>query len=610
MNRRQFLERLTITAILPPLLPGCSRVQPKPGTSAVETVRRVRPGDALWPSQRRWDELGRAVGGRLFKVESPLTACRSGPNAPSCTDLFTALRNPYYIGDHPALTQTSGYADAWTLAPSVYAISATGSADVVAAVNFARDHKLRLVVKGGGHSYHGGSCSADSLLIWTRAMNGISLHDSFVPQGCVGRTEPQPAVTVEAGALWVHVYDAVTTRAGRYVQGGGCTTVGVAGLIQSGGFGSFSKMYGLAAAGLLEAEIVTADGRVRVANTCTNPNLFWALKGGGGGSFGVVTKLTLRTRELPEWFGSVSATIRAHSAAAFRRLIARVLVFYRERLFNPYWGEQIRFGTDNTLELAMMFSGLNRHQAEAAWRPFLAWVTDASQDFSVEVPARILDIPARHLWDATFLKQHHPEAIVFDDRPGAPESNFLWAATQNEVGQFLHAYQSTWLPASLLEDDQQKALVDAIVAATRHWSLSLHFNKGLAGAPRTELEAARDTAMNPAALDAFALVIMGSESPPAFPGIRGHEPDLSGARRDANAVNRAMDALLQIVDRPASYSAETNFFESDWQQSFWGPNYDSLAAIKKEYDPEGLFFVHHGVGSENWSADGFRRVSA
>jgi FAD/FMN-containing dehydrogenase len=82
--------------------------------------------------------------------------------------------------------------------------------------------------------------------------------------------------------------------------------VGVAGLVQSGGFGSFSKNYGLAAAGLLEVEVVTADGEARIANACTNPDLFWALKGGGGGTFGVVTRLTLRTRELPERFGGSS----------------------------------------------------------------------------------------------------------------------------------------------------------------------------------------------------------------------------------------------------------------------------------------------------------------
>ena len=149
---------------------------------------------------------------------------------------------------------------------------------------------LRLVVKGTGHSYLGTSNAPDSLLVWTRGMNAVTLHDSFVGQGCEGKVAPVPAVTAEAGCVWIDLYTAVTTNAGRYVQGGGCTDVGVAGLVQSGGFGSFSRGFGTAASGLLEAEIVTADGAIRIANACTNPDLFWALKGGGGGSWGVVTK--------------------------------------------------------------------------------------------------------------------------------------------------------------------------------------------------------------------------------------------------------------------------------------------------------------------------------
>jgi hypothetical protein len=122
-----------------------------------------------------------------------------------------------------------------------------------------------------------------ALLIWTRHMNDIAMHTAYVPQGCEHTLQSQPAVTLGAGTIWMQAYDAVTTRSGKYVQGGGCTTVDVAGLIQSGGFGSYSKHYGLAAGGLLEAEVVTADGKIRVANACTNPDLFWALKGGGGG---------------------------------------------------------------------------------------------------------------------------------------------------------------------------------------------------------------------------------------------------------------------------------------------------------------------------------------
>src|SRR5262249_44610027 len=163
-------------------------------------------------------------------------------------------------------------------------------------------------VKGGGHSYQGTSNAPDSLLIWTRRMTGATIHAAFVPQGCEHTVQPQPAVTLGAGCLWGQAYDTVTTKGGKYAQGGGCLTVGVSGLIQSGGFGSVSKHYGLAASGLLEAEVVTADGHIRIANRCTHDDLFWALKGGGGGSFGVVSKVTLRLHDLPAFFGAASFT--------------------------------------------------------------------------------------------------------------------------------------------------------------------------------------------------------------------------------------------------------------------------------------------------------------
>ena len=174
----------------------------------------------------------------------------------------------------------------------------------------------------------------------------------------VASQAPQRAVTVGSGTIWLQAYDAVTTKAGAYVQGGGCTTVGVAGLIQSGGFGSFSKHYGMAAAGLLEAEVVTADGKVRIANACTNPDLFWALKGGGGGTFGVVSKLTLRVRDLPELAGGANFTVKASSDDAYRRLIRHFVGFYRDALFNDHWGEQAHFSPDNKLEISMVHLGL------------------------------------------------------------------------------------------------------------------------------------------------------------------------------------------------------------------------------------------------------------
>jgi FAD/FMN-containing dehydrogenase len=541
-------------------------------------------------------------------VQSPLAACLQAPSSPECAQLFTQLRNPYFIGDEAGLTQSLGWIDAWTSQPSAYAVAAQTTDDVVAAVNFARQNNLRLVVKGGGHSYQGTSNAADSLLIWTRKMNAATLHDRFIGVGCEGKYEPQHAVTVGAGAIWGELYDAVTTKGGRYVQGGGCLTVGVAGLIQSGGFGSFSKAYGLAAASLLEAEIVTADGAVRVANACTNPDLFWAIKGGGGGSLGVVTRLTLRTHRLPEFFGAVLTTIKATSDAAFRRLIGHVVSFYSETLFNPHWGEQIVFRPGNVLAIAMVFQGLDQQQAERIWRPFFDWLAASPGDFSIVEPPKILAAPARHFWDPGFLKKV-PGLVLTDSRPEAPEANIFYASNLEEAGQVHHGYQSAWLPSSLLQKDEQKHLGDALFAAAQRWTVSLHCNKGLAGAPAEAIDAARDTAMNPAVLDAFALIICAAEGPPAYPGISGREPDLSTARQRADAINQAMNEVRKLVPNAGSYVAESDFFNPAWQQSFWGSNYAKLLVVKDKYDPDGLFFVHHGVGSERWSADGFTRVS-
>lgn len=287
-------------------------------------------------------------------------------------------------------------------------------------------------------------------------MNRIVLHDAFQPLGCAASQPPQAAVTVQAGARWIEVYDAVTTRAGRYVQGGGCATVGVAGLVLSGGFGSFSKRYGMAAAALLEAEIVTADGVARIANPCTHPDLFWAIKGGGGGSLGVVTRLTLRTRELPALFGGAFATVKAASDAAFLRLIGRFLDFYETSLLNPHWGESVTFRPDNSLVIAMVSQRLDQEQAEAVWRSFFESLKGSPQDFSTVSGPRIGSIPARHWWDADYLRQHLPEIVHSDDRPGAALTNVWWAGNQAEVGIFWHGYQSVWLPVGLLQSGQRE----------------------------------------------------------------------------------------------------------------------------------------------------------
>jgi FAD/FMN-containing dehydrogenase len=598
MDRRSFLKGTLA-------LPGVAWAQAAPAGP----VSRVRPGQPGWPSEASWDGLNRDVGGRLIKVQSSLGVCRDSPNGAACRDVFKGLKNPYFIGDDPSLTQTTGWVDAWTTQPSVYAVAARRTADVVAAVNFARVNNLRLVVKGGGHSYLGTSNAPDSLLIWTRAMNDIVLHDAFVVQGCAEQPSAQAAVSVGAGAIWMHTYNEVTTKGGRYVQGGGCGTVGVAGLVQGGGFGSYSKNYGTAAASLLEAEIVTADGIVRIANACTNPDLFWALKGGGGGSFGVVTRVTLRTHALPAFFGVAAMTIQAASDAAFHRLLGRFVEFYAKNLFDPHWGEIVNVRPRNRLDIQMAFQGLDQQQVDAVWQPFLSWLAAAPEDFTFATAPLFRSIPARHRWNPTFLKTYAPAAVRADDRPGASEDNIFWSANVSEAGHFIHGFESAWLPASLLQDDRRHELTEALIAAARHSTVELHFQKGLAGGSEQAAATTRDTATNPAVLDAFALAIIASEGPPAYPGLRGHEPDLGDARRNAKEIAKAMVELRKVTPHAGCYVAESSYFETDWQNAYWGANYARLLAVKSKYDPSGLFFVHHGVGSEAWSADGFMKLA-
>jgi FAD/FMN-containing dehydrogenase len=606
MNRRTLLKHLAAIPLLPRLLPDLS----SSAQTAIpaKSLHRVRPSDPSWPSAAAWEKLKQQVGGQLIPVEFPLAACRASPGSAACQDVLKNLENPYYIGDQPGLTQTLSWANAWVTKPSVYAVAARNADDIAAAVNFARENNLRLVVKGGGHSYQGTSNAPDSLLIWTRHMNDIAMHPAFVPQGCDG-AHPQPAVTVGAGAIWMQAYEAVTTKGGAYVQGGGCTTVGVAGLIQSGGFGSFSKHYGLAAAGLLEAEVVTADGKIRIANACTNSDLFWGLKGGGGGSLGVVSKVTLRVRDLPEFWGGAFFTIKASSDDAYRRLIRQFVGFYRDALFNEHWGEQIHVTPDNELDVSMVSHGLDTEHAKKVWQPLLDWVAASPGSYTIGAPLIIGSMPARNWWDVEWRKEHHHDVFHTDSRPGAQTNNVWWNGDGGQVAWSIYGYQSQWLPASLLEGDSQDRLANALFASSRHWEVELHFNKGLAGAPADAIAAAKDTAMNPAVLDAFALAIIAAGKGHSYPGIPGREPDLSAAGKDAAAVDHAMNELRKIATVTGAYVSESNFFEPSWQQSFWGSNYARLKSVKAKYDPDGLFFVHHGVGSEAWSDDGFTRLT-
>jgi FAD/FMN-containing dehydrogenase len=585
MNRRQFIATAVGLGVS-----SAARIVP----AKAAPLNRVRPGMPGWPDDAAWAALKRETNGRLQQVGLPKL---------DTAEAKQLIANPFYVADQPGLTQSSGWFDAWRSQPSAYMVAAESAADVAAAVRFARANNLRLVIKGRGHSYFGASCAPDSLLLWTRKMDDVTVHDGFVPQG--SNAAPVPAISVGAGAMWLHTYQAAA-GAGRYVQGGGCTTVGVAGLVQGGGFGSFSKGFGTGAASLLEAEIVTADGEIRTVNAVREPELFWALKGGGGGTFGAITRLTLATHPLPDHVGPVSLTLRAKSDDAYRKLITRFVDLYATNLCNPHFGEQIRLHPDNRLEVRMLFQGIAKDDARAAFKPLFDFVEANSADYDGLATLDIASVPTKYFWNGWLYRTLARSAANFDNRSGAPWTDYWWKGDHDQVGLFWHAYTSAWLPSSLLKPDGQARLVDALFNASRQWTVNVAFNKGLFGAPAEAIAATKNTATHPDVIDAFALVIIAAGSAPVFDGFPA--PNLVTASAHRDRVNAAMKALRVAAPDTGAYVNECDYFQSDWQQRLWGSNYPRLLEIKRRYDPDGLFYVHHGVGTEDWTEDGFTRA--
>ena len=286
--------------------------------------------------------------------------------------------------------------------------------------------------------------------------------------------------------------------------------------------------------------------------------------------------------------------------------------FYAEALFNPHWGEQIALPAGQRLEIAMVFQGLDQRRRRRCGSRSSTWVEPAATTSRIDgEPLQIVAaLGARLLATPAFLSSCPGWSSGRRPARRAGGQCVLGGRRRARRARCCTATSRPGCRRRCCRPTRAAALVRcALRRAARHWGVSLHFNKGLAGAPAEAIAAARDTATNPAVLDAFALVICAAEGPPAYPGIAGHEPDAASARRQAAGDRRGRwMSCASCVPAVGSYVAESDFFEPDWQQAFWGANYARLLAVKDATIPDGLFFVHHGVGSEGWSADGFTRL--
>ncbi|MFD1720374.1 FAD-binding oxidoreductase [Amnibacterium endophyticum] len=250
------------------LLAGCTAPAPAPAPAVptpTATPVAASSTSAAAAGPRTWSELADATRGALLRPGS------------AGWDAARVLRNPRYDGAYPRAI-----------------LRVTGPDDVAQGLAFARRSRTPVALRSGGHSYTGwsaggapGSDVPRSLVISTAALDGVEL------------AADGGSVTVGPGAHLLDVYDRLAA-AGRAIGAGSCATVGIGGLTLGGGVGVLSRSFGLTCDQLTGATVVTADGRAHDVSAEREPDLFWACRGGGGGTLGVVTSLTFRTRPAPD----------------------------------------------------------------------------------------------------------------------------------------------------------------------------------------------------------------------------------------------------------------------------------------------------------------------
>jgi FAD/FMN-containing dehydrogenase len=409
----------------------------------------------------------------------------------------------------------------------------SGTADVVAAVHFAHEQGLPVSIRGGGHSAPGFAVADGAVMIDVSALKEI-LIDPGARTAVAG-----------SGLLWREL-DAATQAYGLATTGGVDGSTGIAGLTLGGGIGWLDRLAGLACDNLLRAEVVTADGRVLRADADTHPDLFWALRGGGG-NFGVVTSFTYRLRPVTEVYGGL-----------------------------------LGYTTDRTVEVLQAFREFGAN-APGRLALYAGLVTAPPAPF---VPEHLRGQRVAGLIPVYFGAAAEAARVLAPLLAAAPPLLDLTKPMSYQEAQQLtdglnppgmhHYYTAEWLRG--LDDRTIEALMAA--AADAPSPLSLVVLKRMGGAAGQVPAAAtpfwyRDAAYN---LDIHAQWAPGSPA----------EPHVTWAR-----------AARQAAQRDSAGGSYVNFLDGDQGpdrvRAAYGGNYARLTRIKAVYDPGNFFRINNNI---------------
>lgn len=447
-----------------------------------------------------------------------------------------------------------------------YAINVSDATTVVAGIDFARQNNIRLIIKNTGHDYLGGSQGKGSLALWTHNLKDIS----FLNYSGAGYTGP--AVKIGAGVQFVDLYTQAEER-GLRVVGGSCPTVGAnGGWRQGGGHGPLVSSYGLGADQTLEMEVVTADGQQLTTSPTENPDLFWALNGGGAGNWAVVLSSTVKAHVDGPVAGSVLYFDNTHDDVFWSAVEAwtRALPTLNDI---PNFSSEI-FITPDVFALDMAtWPGGDEASMTEALTPFY------------ESLAQLNITPTLNETAVQRTYFEHYQTYVGTDQ----------VFTRNiTIGGRL-------VPRSFVEEGSQ---VPNLMASLRDMLESdvdtviyfLAYNASLERAGVTP----ETNAIIPAWRDSLFLINL----------VTANDPQASWGNlsSDLAIMNQWQETLRELTPDSGAYINEGTFNDATWKDDYFGSNYGRLSSIKKEYDPDHVLYVKPGVLSDVWYEDSDGRL--
>lgn len=452
---------------------------------------------------------------------------------------------------------------------SPYYIDVSQVSDVQAGLAFASSHGVPLVIKNSGHDYKGRSSAPNSLALWTHNYQpAITLIRAFTPEGC--GTPVGDVVTFGAGQGFNGIYEFAHAN-NVTVVGGSSQTVGAAGgWITGGGHSALSPAYGLGVDNVQQLKAVLPNGTYVTATRCQNTDVFYALSGGGGGTFGVIMEMsTMAHPQIP--LQVAQFTMGTTNSSATHEFL-RLMVVNANKWGSEGWGgygfpNLAAPGTNSTSSIILMTPLINTTMAQQSMKP-LSDLVSAFGNLAIKSSVEQYD--------------------SFYDIYTASIANGLEGANNGGA-----ALASRLVPSVNFEGEaNQKALLNALfdISEASGPSQVLPLFLLLVG-PRAYYaqNAPSASAVTPAWLNATWHVIATHSF--------SNEASVNTIESTFKAASDSMNPLRQLTPGSGAYQNEADTFEPDYTNSFWGSaNYARLLSIKKQLDPGNILTGHQTIG--------------